>query len=40
MDTTDSKIIFDQYGVCDHCKTFENDIKPFWKTTHVDPENE
>ena len=22
MDTTDSKIIFDEKGVCDHCNTF------------------
>ena len=32
MDTTDSKIQFDADGVCDHCRTFDSDIKPFWKT--------
>jgi N-acetyl sugar amidotransferase len=32
MDTTDSKIIFDENGVCDHCNTFHNDILPFWHT--------
>lgn len=32
MDTTDSKIIFDKNGVCDHCNTFYNDILPFWHT--------
>ena len=32
MDTTDSKIIFDKNGVCDHCNTFHNDILPFWHT--------
>ncbi len=30
MDTTDSKIVFDDEGVCDHCKTFEEKIKPHW----------
>jgi len=30
MDTTDSKIVFDENGVCDHCNTFYKDIKPFW----------
>jgi N-acetyl sugar amidotransferase len=30
MDTTDSKIIFDENGVCDHCNTFYKDIKPYW----------
>jgi len=31
MDTTDSKISFDKYGVCDHCNTFKNKILPYWK---------
>lgn len=31
MDTTDSKIEFDENGVCDHCRNFENNIKPYWK---------
>ena len=30
MDTTDSKIIFDENGVCDHCNTFYKRILPFW----------
>ncbi|MBK7098448.1 MAG: N-acetyl sugar amidotransferase [Sphingobacteriales bacterium] len=30
MDTTDSKIEFDEKGVCDHCNTFYKDILPFW----------
>jgi N-acetyl sugar amidotransferase len=30
MDTTDSKIVFDENGICDHCLTFDSDIKPFW----------
>ena len=32
MDTTDSKIVFDENGVCDHCNTFYNDILPYWHT--------
>mgnify|MGYP000232161636 CR=1 FL=1 len=30
MDTTDSKITFDERGVCDHCNTFYKDIEPNW----------
>ncbi len=32
MDTTDSAIVFDEQGVCDHCNTFYSDIKPNWNT--------
>lgn len=32
MDTTDSKIYFDENGVCDHCNTFYKDILPNWHT--------
>jgi N-acetyl sugar amidotransferase len=32
MDTTDSKITFDDKGVCDHCLSFYKDIQPFWHT--------
>lgn len=32
MDTTDSKITFDEKGVCDHCNTFYEDILPEWHT--------
>ena len=32
MDTSDSKIIFDEEGVCDHCKTYYSDILPAWHT--------
>lgn len=31
MDTTDSKITFDDDGVCDHCRSFDKNIKPYWK---------
>ena len=30
MDTTDSKIVFDAKGVCDHCNNFYNNILPYW----------
>lgn len=30
MDTTDSKITFDENGICDHCQTFESEIAPYW----------
>jgi len=32
MDTTDSKIVFDDKGVCDHCNTFYKAILPNWHT--------
>lgn len=28
MDTTDSGIVFDQDGICDHCLTFKRDLLP------------
>lgn len=31
MDTTDSKIIFDENGVCDYCNSFKNEILPNWR---------
>lgn len=30
MDTTDSRISFDENGVCDHCRNFDEKIKPYW----------
>lgn len=32
MDTTDSKITFDEQGVCDHCVGYYNNILPNWHT--------
>ncbi len=32
MDTTDSKITFDDNGVCDHCRVFYKSILPNWHT--------
>lgn len=31
MDTTDSKITFDENGVCDHCRNFDKNIAPYWR---------
>lgn len=30
MDTSDSRIVFDKQGVCDHCNDFHNNIRPNW----------
>ncbi len=30
MDTTDPEISFDEKGICNHCRRFENEIKPRW----------
>lgn len=30
MDTTDTKIAFDDQGVCDHCHGFKRDVLPHW----------
>ena len=32
MDTTDSKIKFDEEGVCDHCNDYYQNILPNWHT--------
>lgn len=32
MDTTDSAIVFDDKGVCDHCNIFFAKVKPNWDT--------
>ena len=31
MDTTDSQIKFDEYGICDHCNGYKKNILPNWK---------
>lgn len=31
MDTSDPQITFDSRGVCDHCRNYEKNIKPYWK---------
>ena len=30
MDTSDSRIEFDENGVCDHCNDFQINVKPNW----------
>ena len=30
MDTSDSKIVFDEKGMCDHCHNFYENIQPNW----------
>lgn len=30
MDTSDSRIVFDDRGVCDHCISFKRDVVPHW----------
>jgi N-acetyl sugar amidotransferase len=35
MDTSDSHIVFDENGVCDHCHGFNKDVKPGWETDDV-----
>jgi N-acetyl sugar amidotransferase len=32
MDTTDSRIIFEENGMCDHCNDFYQNVKPNWHT--------
>ncbi len=32
MDTSDSKISFDEDGVCDHCIDFKENVEPNWNT--------
>lgn len=35
MDTTDSKIVFDEKGMCDHCNNFYDNIKPNWHPDEI-----
>lgn len=32
MDISDSKIVFDENGICDHCNDFYKNVKPNWHT--------
>ncbi|MGZ9897684.1 N-acetyl sugar amidotransferase [Shewanella gaetbuli] len=36
MDTSDSKISFDEFGVCDHCNTYLKEILPKWNPEGLD----
>jgi N-acetyl sugar amidotransferase len=35
MDTTDSKIVFDDDGVCDHCHSFKTHVLPNWHPDEI-----
>jgi N-acetyl sugar amidotransferase len=35
MDTSDTKIIFDENGICDHCNDFYTNTKPNWHTDEI-----
>ena len=30
MDTTDTKIVFDQNGICNHCHNFDSNAHKIW----------
>lgn len=38
MDTTDSKIVFDENGVCDYCNDYHKNILPAWSAKLADKE--
>ena len=38
MDTTDSKIVFDEKGVCDYCNSYYRDVLPNWKPNVINEE--
>lgn len=40
MDTTDSKIVFDENGVCDFCNDYKKNILPNWRPMEESPELE
>ena len=35
MDTSDSRIVLDEKGVCDHCNDFYNNVKPNWHPNEI-----
>lgn len=35
MDTSDSNIVFDENGVCDHCNDFYQNVKPNWHPDEI-----
>jgi len=35
MDTSDPKIVFDDDGICDHCHSFEKNVKPHWHPDEI-----
>lgn len=39
MDTSDSRITFDEKGVCDHCNDFYQNVQPNWHTDNRGKQN-
>lgn len=39
MDTSDTRIVFNDAGVCDHCRDFNEHIKPDWHTDERGKQN-
>ncbi len=37
MDASDTMIVFDEHGVCDHCRRFYAKVEPEWKAKLADP---
>ncbi len=35
MDTSDTRIVFDENGVCDHCKDYYENVLPKWDTSEA-----
>lgn len=35
MDTSDSKILFDEKGICDHCNDYYENVLPNWHTDEI-----
>ena len=40
MDTTDPEIFFDEHGICNHCKKFDDEILSNWNVKNEDDKNE
>lgn len=39
MDTSDTRIVFDEKGICDHCNDFYKNTKPNWDTGEIGRNN-
>jgi len=37
MDTSDARIVFDERGVCDHCRRFYGSVQPAWRAKIANP---
>lgn len=36
MDTSDPNIMFDEKGICNHCKNFDSKIRPIWENSFAE----